>query len=121
MANFDPIVEWLLRQEDSTLAGEVVNLGDGAGRTRYGITEKNCRSLPKEFWGNEDGAVMSNDLALPIAKNAYRNEYWVRIHGDEIRSDIVAAPVFSAAVNCGVMRAARLLQFSLGTVPIDGV
>lgn len=52
MASFGSIIEWVLRLEDRTLAGKTMNLGDGAGLTRFGVTTKNCPTMSSEFWGS---------------------------------------------------------------------
>lgn len=108
MASFGSIVEWVLRLEDRTLAGKTENLGDGAGLTRFGVTTKNCPSLPLCFW--EDPDRLSNADALERAKQFYYSEYWQPIRGTSILSDEVAATLMSFAVNDGVHSAVKLIQ-----------
>lgn len=105
MANFGSIVEWVLRLEDRTLAGKTVNLGDGAGLTRFGVTSKNCPSMPPEFWGD-----MPREQALELAKQYYYENEWREIRGTSILSDEVAATLLSFAVNDGVHSAVELIQ-----------
>jgi lysozyme family protein len=113
MANFDSCVEWVLRFEDSTLSGKVVVLADGAGRTRFGITEKNHPDLSPDFF-TTDAAT-----ALAEAKDIYRANEWAQLCGDALTSDAVAATLLSFAVNDGERFEARVLQRILGVTP-DG-
>jgi lysozyme family protein len=105
MANFGSIVEWVLRLEDRTLAGKTVNLGDGAGLTRFGITTKNCPGMPREFWES-----MPTEQAIELAKQFYYSKYWQPIRGTSILSDEVAATLMSFAVNDGVYSAVKLIE-----------
>lgn len=114
MSNFDPICEWVLRQEDATLSGKVVNLGDGAGLTRFGIAQEDNPGLPATFY------TAPAAIALQVAKQIYRSKYWSPIHGDQITSDEIAASLFSFAVNDGPVRAVKEIQSCVG-VTVDGV
>jgi lysozyme family protein len=116
MANFGSIVEWVLRLEDRTLAGKTVNLGDGAGLTRFGVTSKNHPELPDAFW-----TTMSREDALAVAKQVYHEKYWAPIRGTEIESDELAATLMSFAVNDGPKQAVKLLQRCLDATQADGV
>ncbi len=115
MANFGSCIEWVLRLEDRTLAGKIVNLNDGAGLTRFGITQKNCPQAPAGFW-----ADMSNADALEEAKQIYYTKYWTPLRGTQLTSDELAATLLSFAVNDGTSSAVKLLQECLG-LPQDGV
>lgn len=114
MANFSPICEWVLRQEDATLSGVVKNLGDGGGLTRYGIAQTKHEALPPDFY------VAAPAIALTYAKVIYKGEYWDRFLGDEILSDDVASCLLSFAINDGESREVKMLQVILGVAP-DGV
>lgn len=121
MANFGSCIEWVLRLEDRTLAGKTVDLKDGAGLTRFGITQKNCPQLPSNFWEDTTaGPRMSNDDAIEEAKQVYYTRYWTPIRGTQLISDELAATLLSFAVNDGTGTAVKLLQACLG-VPQDGV
>jgi lysozyme family protein len=117
MANFEPIVEWLLYQEDDKhTPGRTVNLGDGAGFTRLGITSKYYGAIvPPNFFTD-----MPFTMAVQVAKSIYQNQYWHHINGDRIVSDQVAAPLLSFAVNRNIPTAVKHLQLVLG-VEQDGV
>lgn len=108
MANFSDVILWILKQEDSTLSGRVVDLGDGQGLTRYGIAQHSQTALPPDFY------VAAPATALTYAKVVYRGEYWDAILGDEILDTSLAATLMSYAVNDGVSRAVKILQGLLG-------
>lgn len=119
MANFDSIVQWLLYQEDDRrVPGKIVNLNDGAGFTRLGITSNNFgQFVPADFFSSMPFAD-----AVKVSKQVYRDHFWALFSGDKIVSDIVAAPVLSASVNIsgGVSRAVKIVQEILGIVE-DGI
>jgi lysozyme family protein len=117
MASFEPIIEWLLFQEDDhRTPGKIVNLGDGAGFTRFGITSKNFGALvPANFF-----TTMSFTNAVQVAKSIYQDQYWHHLNGDRINSDQVAAPLLSFAVNRNIPTAVKALQRVL-EVEQDGV
>jgi lysozyme family protein len=114
MALFDPCCEWVLRFEDRTLSGKTVILTDGAGRTRYGIAEKDHPELPPDFYTTAPAS------ALAVAKGIYRAQYWNPLCGDQLVSNELAASLLSFAVNDGVRFDAKMFQRVLGVVP-DGV
>lgn len=101
-----------MRQEDATLVGKTVNLGDGAGFTRFGITSKNCVTPPDFF-------TTDAHTALAMAIEIYRAKYWNPMHGDSITPDEVAASIFSFAVNGGETYEIELAQRAVG-VTADG-
>lgn len=113
MANFEPIVEWLIYQEDSRKKpGAVENIGDGAGMTRFGITSKNFGSvMPAYFW--EPSTLFHQ--ALGAAKWFYKQQYWNHLDADTIHDDEPAALLLSASVNLGLGTGVKLLQKVLGT------
>lgn len=115
MANFQPICEWVLRQEDATLSGVVKDLGDGGGLTRYGIAQTKHEALPPDFY------VAAPAVALTYAKVIYKGEYWDRFLGDDILSDDVASCLLSFSINDGEGREVRMLQQALDMTDIDGV
>jgi lysozyme family protein len=117
MSDFNKIVQWLLYQEDShTHPGVTVDLGDGAGLTRLGITSKNFGlAVPGTFFSTLPFAE-----AVQAAKQVYKNSFWNKFNGDEIASDQVAAPLLSFSVNRNVHTAVKTLQHVLLVTP-DGV
>lgn len=117
MANFEPIVEWLLWiEDDKRTPGKIENLDDGAGVTRLGITSKNFGSvMPVNFF-----STMPFKQAVQAAKWFYQNQEWHHLNGDQIQDDSVAAALLSFAVNKSVPTAVKTLQAILG-VDVDGV
>ena len=115
MANYEAIFPWLLKQEDATLSGKVVDLGDGGLRTRFGITEKNNPTAARAGFFE-----MSRDDAFAYAHDYYRHLYWFPCRLDEISSDEVAASLFSFAVNDGPGEAVKLIQRA-ADVQVDGI
>ncbi len=102
MANFGNCVNWVLRLEDRTLAGRSINLGDGAGWTRFGVTSKNNPSVPPNFWFDTPQAkMMDTATALEVAKDVYWRKYWIPIQGSAFPTDELAATLLSFDVNDG--------------------
>jgi lysozyme family protein len=115
LAQFDAICTWVLRIEDSTLSGKVVNLFDGQGLTRFGIGQVSHPNLPTDFY------TMPAADALPIAEGVYRSTYWNRFLGDQILDDEVASCLLSFSINDGTNREIMLLQQVLGFTQTDGI
>lgn len=114
-ASFGNCIDWVLRLEDRSLKGVVVDLHDGAGRTRFGISEKNNPGLSGVFY-----TAPSSDV-LEEAKQVYWEKYWKPICGVHLPTDELAATLLSFAVNDGVEQAVKLLQRSLNaSLLIDG-
>jgi lysozyme family protein len=92
--------------EEESYQDTAVDLGDGAGLTKYGIT---ARSHP---------TVDIAALTLPEAVAIYSREYWAPLNLD-LLSRRVAVAVFDGAVNHGATTSAKMLQTALG-VAVDG-
>ena len=114
MADFKSICDWVLKQEDSTLSGRVVNLGDGQGLTRFGIGKNSHPDLMSSFY------TMPSPQALAVAEVIYEQEYWDRFQGNAIVDDGVASCLLSFSINDGTGREIRMLQECL-SIPVDGV
>ena len=107
MADFTAaIVKTLAHEGGDTLTNDA---HDHGGTTKFGISQKAYPQL--------DIANLSEDQA----KDIYRRDYWNRIHGDDIRSQIVAETIFDACVNMGVAGGSRLAQKTLVIEPADGI
>jgi len=114
-SNFGNCIDWVLRIEDRALKGIVKDLGDGQGRTRFGIAEKSHPDLSPAFY------TASASVVLEEAKQVYWEEYWQPIKGTFLPTDELAATLLSFAVNDGVHQAVLTLQRSLeGDLVIDG-
>lgn len=72
-------------------------LGDGAGATKYGITQ---RTYPHE---------KIRSLTRRRAGTLYHRDFWSPIRADEM-SCVMSLTVFDSAVNTGKIRAIKLLQ-----------
>lgn len=106
MANYGNCIDWVLKIEDRTLRGAIVDLHDGAGLTRFGLTQKSCMfDLPVGYF-----TTMDRDTALEWAKNVYHERYWVPIQGLQIPDDELAATLLSFVVNDGVEDGVKLIQ-----------
>lgn len=114
MAEFKPVCYWTLRLEDAKLEGKIVVLADGAGRTRLGLSEKNCPTLPPEYW------TVDTPTALNIAEAFYCEHFWEPIGGDNISDQIVAATIYDYAVNDGLNHASKAIQALLG-IAVDSI
>ena len=99
------------------------NPKDPGGYTKYGISFRFLQNIPvKDADINKDGIVTWQDvLALDEAKQKviFKKYFWDTIKGDEMPS-LLAMAVYDAAVNLGVVRAIKMLQYALG-VTSDGV
>lgn len=98
MANFDPAIALVLKHE----GGYVDHPNDPGGETKYGISQ---RSYP--------GYDIKN-LTEQSACRIYREDFWLPIRGEDIRSQDVAANLLDFAVNSGVSRAAKTIQRLVG-------
>jgi lysozyme family protein len=116
MANFESIVQWLLYiEDDKKTPGKIVDLHDGVGLTRLGLTQRwHQADLPLSFF-----STMPFAEAVTCAKAVYKKQYWTSLCGDQIEHDQVAAPLLSFAVNDSVRIAVKTLQSVLG-VTEDG-
>lgn len=114
MAEFQPICEWVLRQEDSTLSGRVVNLGDGVGLTRFGVAQNAHPDLSADFYTTD------RTSALQQAELIYEQQYWNRFMGDYITDVGVASCLLSFAINDGTAREVKMVQECVG-VSVDGI
>jgi lysozyme family protein len=106
MAEFEPICEWVLKFEDSTLSGKVVTLNDGAGQTRFGIASNDHPEV-----GGAGSCFYTCDAAsaLNLAKSWYRQWFWSSWM-DQISDDATAAAIFDFSVNSGLRRAVKTVQ-----------
>lgn len=98
------ILRWLLQLEDRSLSGKVVNLGDGAGFTRFGITTRDIGPTHPFFtWPVE--------TAIAYAEAYYHKNFWLPLSLDTV-IPVYAATILSCAVNCGLTAARALWDMS---------
>ena len=101
--NFDAAFDKLLKHE----GGYSDNAADPGGKTRFGITETVAREAG--YQGD------MRNLPLDLAKQIYKDKYWVEALPPDVRY-----VVFDAAVNSGPAQAAKWLQRACGVID-DGV
>lgn len=119
MANFGPILEKTLRFEGLYSK----HPSDPGGETYKGISRR-YQPLWKGWKivdesRNKPGFPKSLESDKPLqeeVKEFYERNFWNKIWGDSIQSERIAAQLFDAAVNCGLMRAVKFLQESLNAL-----
>lgn len=117
MARFNEVCSWVIYQEDDhEHPGKIKNLGDGALRTRLGVTERWFLSSVGESFFTD----MPLREAIVNAKRVFKKSFWDLFDGDLIYSDDVVAPMLSFSVNTSTIHAVKALQRVL-EVQADGV
>ena len=71
---------------------------DKGGETKYGISK---RSYPH---------LDIKNLTLDQAKEIYKKDFWLPIHGDELPSDELACEALEQSVNMGIKTAVSFMQ-----------
>jgi len=113
--NFDKAFELLIGHEGGftqnpkdagNWTGGKVGVGVNKG-TKYGIASNSYPNLDIK------------NLTLAQAKAIYKRDYWDKVKGDQLPSNL-AFHVFDMAVNSGVSRAIKLLQKTVETTE-DGI
>jgi len=87
--------------------GYVNHPDDNGGATNHGISQK---AYPH---------INIKGLSAEKAKNLYKRDYWDKIRGDVLPTDLSKA-IFDTAVNAGVDTASKHLQLEIGA-KADGV
>lgn len=128
MADEEQAVEFVEKQEDSTLSGAITTLpGDSGGATRFGLASADHPELEaKGFYKETDGVpTIPTVEALPIADIAYTEEYAAPACIGMIQDQALANRVLSFAVNEGEHQAIVILQRALNylgcSLKTDGV
>ena len=107
------VLDWLLNLEDRGLTGHIVNLGDGAGLTRFGLTSTDDgQYLPATFFTTSTTPA----AARTIARVFYNQQFWIPLGLGSIDMPL-AASILSCAVDCGKKRAAALLAKASAECP----
>ncbi|HOY24101.1 MAG TPA: glycosyl hydrolase 108 family protein [Cellvibrio sp.] len=107
MANFNDAIVITLAKEGGAKFTDVPN--DRGGATKYGISQAAYPTLD------------IRNLTEQQARDIYKRDYWDRVRGDDIKSQIIAENIFDTAVNMGVRTTSRLVQNMLDIEPADGV
>jgi lysozyme family protein len=108
--NFDKVLALVLKDE----GGFSNNPKDPGGMTNLGVT----KSVWEAFVGHEVDEAAMRALTPGVVAPLYRQNYWNRVHGDELPAGVDYA-VMDFAVNSGPSRAAKTLQRACG-VQDDG-
>jgi len=107
MANFNDAIVKTLAREGGAKFTDVPS--DKGGATKYGISQAAYPNLD------------IRNLTEQQARDIYKRDYWDRVGGDNIQSQLVAENIFDTAVNMGVRTASKLAQLCIDTTPADGV
>lgn len=120
MANVDLAIQFVLRQEDSRMTGNVTTLpGDSGGATRFGIASLFHPELVAQ--GFFDPARLGYAEALAVAESVYLSEYAEPMHIAQIKDQALATALFSMGINCGTLLPVVLLQRAVGPpLAVDG-
>lgn len=107
MALFDQAIPGLLAREGGAKFTDVP--ADKGGATKYGISQTAYPNLD------------IRSLTESQAREIYKRDYWDRVRGDDVKSQIIAEAIFDAAVNMGVRTTSRMVQHILNIEPADGI
>jgi lysozyme family protein len=108
--NFDNVMALVLKEE----GGFSNDPRDPGGMTNLGVTKR----VWEAFVGRDVDEAAMRALTPAAVAPLYRQNYWNRVHGDELPLGVDYA-VMDYAVNSGTSRAARTLQQACG-VEDDG-
>jgi lysozyme family protein len=107
MANFnDAIVKTLAREGGAKFTDIPADKG---GATKYGISQAAYPNLD------------IRNLTEQQARDIYKRDYWDRVCGDTIKSQVIAEAIFDTAVNMGPRTTSRMVQHILAIEPADGI
>jgi lysozyme family protein len=131
MADAKQVIDFVMRQEDSTLSGVITNKPtDRGGCTRFGLTERWHPELAEQGFFEttlEDGKPvpkMPATEALALAEKTYDAEYDAPLSLAAISSQALATALLSLAVLEGTREAVTLLQKAINVntpLTIDGL
>ncbi|WP_028312000.1 glycoside hydrolase family 108 protein [Derxia gummosa] len=122
MADFDKALALTLKAE----GGYSKDPDDPGGETWKGIARNRQPRWPG--WALIDAAKNQASFPANLDQNAdlqelvrtfYRNEFWNRIHGDDIAQQEVAEAIFDFGVNAGAALSVRLAQAAV-QAEVDG-
>jgi len=115
MADFEPSFEKMIMNEGGYVLHTVP--GDNGGQTYAGIARNFHQGW--EGWEIIDRGDMDNDLLTEMVRIFYKENFWDRVKGDDIKQQGIAESIFDFAVNAGIKTASKLAQLVVGTTP-DG-
>jgi len=112
LADFATAFDRMIEDEGGYVLHEVP--GDRGGMTYAGIARKMNPNW--EGWQHIDYTEIP---PTQMVRDFYKTNFWDKIRGDEIESDVIASSIFNFAVNTGVAVASKLAQICVKTAP-DG-
>lgn len=115
MATFDPAFDKMIQNEGGY---RLVNVqADRGGQTYAGI----ARNYHPNWagWRYIDTGDMQNLELSSLVRDFYKTQFWDKVAGDKISSQIIAEAIFDFGVNAGTTTAVKLAQIVVGSVP-DG-
>jgi lysozyme family protein len=114
MSNPTQSIDFVLKQEDSTLSGVITNeTGDAGGLTRFGLCAKWHPDLVAAGFYEP---TMDAATARTMAERAYYTAYANPLRLAQINAQTVANALLSFAVNLGTFEAVETLQQVCGAV-----
>jgi lysozyme family protein len=113
MSDFQPAFERTLKAEGGYKLTDIQ--GDRGGQTYAGIARK-----PNPHWPGWAAIDRGQIPPSSLVRDFYKAEFWDKVGGDDISSDIIASTVYDFAVNAGWRTAVKLAQIVVGQTP-DGV
>ncbi len=109
MADLKLAIDFVLLQEDATLAGVVTHTrGDPGGATRYGLAQRWHGELTAS--GFFDADLMNAPAAQAIAERVYGDQYAAPLSLPLIEDQDLANRLLSFAVNEGPAEAIKIFQ-----------
>lgn len=116
MANFSPAFEGSVRNEGGYKLHNVA--GDRGGQTYAGIARKFWPQW--SGWKIIDNGDMDNPALSAHVRQFFNDNFWDKIKGSDMGSQIVAETIYDFATNAGVRTTIKIVQTVVGVVP-DGV
>lgn len=116
MADFQPAYEIMIRNEGGYTHHKVS--GDRGGQTYAGI----ARNFHSDWqgWSLIDNNDLDNPKLTQLVFEFYKQKFWDKVKGDQIKSQRIAQTLFDFSVNAGVKTASKLAQIVVGATP-DGI
>lgn len=120
MADFELTFEKILKNEGGYTLNTIA--GDTGGMTYAGISVNNFPTwIGWNLIDKNKNKKQQESLELvQLTKEFYKNHFWDKIRGDEIKNQKVAANICDFAVNAGIKTAILLAQRVLG-ITQDGI
>lgn len=116
MADFLPAFEQMIKDEGGYVLHDVE--GDTGGMTYAGIARN--KNPHWQGWPYIDRKELGGALT-GLVREFYKQEFWDKMRGDEIREQEIANSIFNFGVNAGMGMAVKLAQLVVGATPDGGI